>query len=184
MDASEKQQLFEGILRSNLGMFTHAAFGIIRPGDQIAWNWHIQAIAWHLQEVAEGRIRRLVITVPPRSLKSICASVALPAWYLGHYPSRQIVCASYAESFATELHNQCRRVVQSDLFRRAFPGFALSREKNTDTEFKTHMGGGRLATSVDGVLTGRGAEIIIIDDPLKPSDAASKPARDRNAALA
>ena len=179
MDPIEKRQLFESVLRADLAMFTHAAFGIIRPGDQIAWNWHIQAIAWRLQQVAEGSIRRLVITVPPRSLKSICASVALPAWYLGHYPSRQVVCASYGEKLAIELHNQCRRVVQSDMLRGAFPGFALSREKNTDTEFKTHMGGGRLATSVDGVLTGRGAEIIIIDDPLKPADAASKPARDR-----
>ncbi|MDB5595816.1 MAG: terminase [Hyphomicrobiales bacterium] len=179
MDAKTKQQFFKALLREDLGMFTHEAYGIIRPGDKLAWNWHIQALTWHLQEVAEGRIRRLVITVPPRSLKSICASVALPAWFLGHYPSRQVVCASYAESLAVELHNQSRRLVQSDLYRSIFPGFSLSGEKNTDTEFKTTKGGGRLATSVDGVLTGRGAEIIIIDDPLKPADAMSKAVRDR-----
>jgi predicted phage terminase large subunit-like protein len=171
--------VLNAILRQDLGAFTHKAFATIRPGDPFKWNWHIQSIAWHLQQVADGRIRRLIITVPPRNLKSICASVALPAWFLGRDPSRRVICASYAQELSTELHNLCRGVMQASWYRELYPRTRLSPAKNTESEFKTTQGGGRLATSVEGVLTGRGANLIIIDDPMKPLDAMSETARAR-----
>ena len=60
-------------------------------------NWHLDAVTYKLAQVAKGYIRRLIITLPPRSLKSLCASVALPAWFLGHYPWERVVVVSYSD---------------------------------------------------------------------------------------
>ena len=129
-------------------------------------------------EVMRGITRRLIITVPPRSLKSICASVALPAFALGHDPSRRIVCVSYSEGLARKHANDCRALMRSDLYRRIFPATRISPAKDTETEVMTTARGSRLATSVGGTLTGRGGNLLIIDDPLKPQDAHSESARE------
>jgi predicted phage terminase large subunit-like protein len=126
-----------------------------------------------------GDTQRLIITMPPRYLKSICASVAFPAWVLGHDPTQQIICVSYAQDLATKHGNDCRAVMTSDWYGRVFPGTEIDPSKNTETEFITTARGLRLATSVGGVLTGRGGNIIIVDDPIKPSDGMSEAARAR-----
>ncbi|CAH2403148.1 hypothetical protein MES5069_360179 [Mesorhizobium escarrei] len=74
------RELLSALLRSNLASFIQMVFQTLNPGTAYLGNWHIQAIAWHLQQVLDGRILRLVITMPPRSLKSISASVAFPAF--------------------------------------------------------------------------------------------------------
>jgi hypothetical protein len=102
------EHVLAALLRQDLASFTHKSFATVRPGDPFKPNWHIDAIAWHLQGVAEGRIKRLIVTVPPRNLKSICASVALPAWFLGHDPTRRVVCASLAKGSSSAWHNMCR----------------------------------------------------------------------------
>jgi predicted phage terminase large subunit-like protein len=135
-------------------------------------------MAYELSEVMLGRTRRLIITVPPRSLKSICASVALPAFALGRDPSRRIICVSYAEGLARKHANDCRALMRSDLYRRIFPATRISSAKDTETEVLTTARGSRLATSVGGTLTGRGGNLLIIDDPLKPQDAHSESARE------
>jgi hypothetical protein len=127
--------------------------------------------------VREGCIRRLLISVPPRHLRSLLASVAFPAWCLGHDPSAQIVCASYAQDVADKLSRDCRRIVTSDRYQRVFPT-RLSPRHQAVPEFETTAQGCRIATSVGGVLTGRGADIII-DDPLKPEEALSQAQRGR-----
>ena len=78
------------------------------PGTKYLPNWHLEAMAWRLQCVLDGDIKRLLITMPPRSLKSIFASVALPAFALGHDPSKRIVCVSYAEDLAAKHARDCR----------------------------------------------------------------------------
>jgi predicted phage terminase large subunit-like protein len=135
-------------------------------------------MAYELSEVMRGITRRLIITVPPRSLKSICASVALPAFALGHDPSRRIICVSYSEGLARKHANDCRALMRSDLYRRIFPAARISPAKDTETEVMTTARGSRLATSVGGTLTGRGGNLLIIDDPLKPQDAHSESARE------
>ena len=165
------------ILRSDLTAFIHKVFHTVSPGDVYRDNWHIDAIVWQLLKCNDGEVRRLLITQPPRSLKSICTSVALVAWMLGHDPSKQFVAVSYSDKLATDLANQFRLVVESDWYRALFP--RVRAIKNTELEFGTTAGGGRIATSIGGTLTGRGADIIIIDDPLKAEDAMSKPARDK-----
>ncbi len=126
--------------------------------------------------VRDGSIRRLVVNLPPRHLKSLLASVAFPAWCLGHDPSAEILCVSYAQDLADKLSRDCRQILASDWYRGIFPT-RLSPQRAAMPEFDTTAQGCRLATSVGGVLTGRGADIVIIDDPLKPEEALSQAQR-------
>ena len=170
--------LVAAIIGSDLYAFIRASFPIVSGGRQFLPNWHVEAMSYELSEVMRGRSRRLIITVPPRSLKSICASVALPAFALGHDPSRRIICVSYSEGLARKHANDCRALMRSDLYRRIFPAARISPAKDTETEVMTTARGSRLATSVGGTLTGRGGNLLIIDDPLKPQDAHSESARE------
>ncbi|NIJ60254.1 putative phage terminase large subunit-like protein [Pseudochelatococcus lubricantis] len=158
--------------------FVERCFVTLTPAVAFQDNWHLHAIAHHLDLVRQGKIRRLIINLPPRSLKSIMASVAFPAFVLGHDPARRIICVSYAADLAAKHANDFRAVVEAPWYRRVFPGFALSRLKNTEAEVTTTRHGVRLATSVGGTLTGRGGNLIIIDDPIKPADALSEVRRE------
>jgi predicted phage terminase large subunit-like protein len=169
------QRTLAAVLRSDLAAFVHKVFETVSPGDVYQHNWHIEAIAYELGQCLGGYNRRLLITQPPRSLKSICASVALVAWALGHNPASRFICVSYSHELAGELARQFRLVVDSDWYRRVFPRMRLV--KDTGTECVTSDGGGRITTSIGGTLTGRGADVIIIDDPLKAEEALSETAR-------
>ena len=165
-------------LRRDLSSFYRRCFATVSPADRYRHNWHVDAMAHALAGVL-GESRNLIITVPPRSGKSLLASVAFPAWLLGRNPSARVICASYAEKLAVDFSNQCRAVMSSDWYRETFPGTGLDPRKNTETEFRTTGHGFRMATSVEGTLTGRGGDIVIIDDPMKPSDAESDAMRVR-----
>ena len=134
-------------------------------------------MAHKVSQVASGEVKRLIITMPPRNLKSIIASVALPAWYLGHNPSERVVAVSYSDALAKTHANDFRRVVTDPIYQAVFPKMRLARE--TDSEIHTTLRGRRYATSIGGTLTGRGGSLFIIDDPLKPGDADSEATRQR-----
>ena len=121
--------------------------------------------------------RQLIINMPPRSLKSIVASVAFPAFALGHDPSLRIICVSYSGDLAKKLSNDFRAIIELSWYQRIFPGTQIGEYKNSESEIELTARGSRLATSVGGTLTGRGGNIIIIDDPLKPDDALSEAKR-------
>jgi predicted phage terminase large subunit-like protein len=165
------------LLRNDFFTFIDGSFRELNPGVDFLPNWHIEAIAAELDRCLQGETKRLIICVPPRSLKSHCASVAFPAWLLGHKPSAQIICASYGQDLADKLALDCRSLMNSDWYRRAF-ATRLSTQRQAVSEFMTEAQGFRLATSVGGVLTGRGGDFIIIDDPLKPEEAVSDARRD------
>ena len=171
------QAALAALLRTRLGFFIRKVFATVSPGDTYLHNWHIEAIEHQLMMIHQRTNRRLLITQPPRSLKSICVSVAYVAWLLGHDPSRRIIVASYSGNFASELHRQFRMVVNSAWYQALFPGTHWERE--TDSEMITSEGGSRFATSVGGTLTGRGADLIIIDDPLNAAEAQSEASRKR-----
>ena len=168
-----KRQLLHRRLQSDLKTFIHRTFQTVAPQQVYRPNWHIDAMSYHLQQCAVGKIKRLLITLPPRNLKSICASVAFPAWLLGQDPSQRIICASYSEGLASQFSLDCRRVVKSDWYARVFPHTRINPEKNTELNFQTTRQGYRYATSVSGTLTGIGGNLIILDDLLKPDDALS-----------
>ncbi len=170
---------FQEIMRRHLPSFIQKCFYSLAPSASYLSNWHIEALAYHLELVRIGKIRRLIVNMPPRSLKSIICSVAFPAYLLGHDPTKRVICVSYGSELATKHANDCRAILAADWFRRTFPATRVSRTKNTEFEVLTTRNGYRLATSIDGTLTGRGGDIIIIDDPLKPSDALSDSKRER-----
>jgi predicted phage terminase large subunit-like protein len=164
------------LLRQDLMTFTERCFHQLNPQGGYLHNWHLDLLAHVLERCRRGEIRRLIINVPPRSLKSMLASVALPAFWLGHNPSAQILCASYGQALADKLSADCRQVMSSEWYQALFPT-RLSKARNAVQEFTTTANGSRMATSVGGVVTGRGAELIIIDDPLKPDEALSESQR-------
>ncbi len=148
-------------------------FHILMPNKPLLMNWHIEAIAYALEKVWRGESRRLIINLPPRYLKSSITSVAFPAFLLGNDPTKRVIVISYGGDLAVKLANDCRAIINSPRYKSVFPGLQISRLKNTESEIVTTRGGFRLATSIDGSVTGRGGDVIIIDDPLKPSDASS-----------
>src|ERR1700757_1834583 len=165
-------RLYKEILRLDLGYFAERCFCELNPQAAFLPNWHIEVIAAKLTAVREGKIRRLIINLPPRHLKSLLASTAFPAWCLGHDPSAQILCVSYAQELADKLARDCRSVMTSPWYRRIFRT-RLGPHRQAGQEVIPTRQGYRLATSTGGVLTGRGADIILIDDPLKPDEALS-----------
>ena len=172
MSRTERAEL-NAMLRTDFYSFLRRCFLTLNPGSRFQQNWHLEALAYHLEQVRRGETRRLMVNLPPRHLKSLTVSVALPAFLLGHDPTLRVIVASYGAELAVKLANDFRTILNSPWYKAIFPGTRISRMKNTETEVVTTRGGFRLATSVDGTLTGRGGDIIIIDDPLKPSDALS-----------
>src|SRR6202162_2532315 len=90
----------EALLRTDFRPFVEQVFATLAPGQTYVRTWHVEAIARQLERVHRGEIKRLIINMPPRSLKSIAASVAFPAFVLGHDPSRRIICVSYSGDLA------------------------------------------------------------------------------------
>jgi hypothetical protein len=147
---------YEFILRRDFTSFVERGFYEINPQTRFRCAPHIEMIATKLEACRRGEVNRQIITLPPRSLKSHCVSVAFPAWYLGHHPSAQIICASYGQELAEKFARDCRTIMTSDRYQRLFPTRLANRQAVAD--FTTTAGGGRMATSVGGVLTGRGAD--------------------------
>src|SRR5437899_7922856 len=172
------RDLANAIYRTNFGAFTYRAFEAINPGQRLIDNWHIDAICYHLQRMVNGEERkRLVINLPPRTLKSFIVSVALPAWLLGRAPSTRIICASYSDELAAKFSRDCRALLETPFYKSVFSGTRLNPKKASEAEFETTKRGSRLATSVGGTLTGRGGGVLIVDDPIQANDAESEVAR-------
>ena len=111
---------YAALLRDDLASYAVWCFRELNPRAPLAMNWHVEVMAGKLAAVREGPIRRLMVCVPPRHLKSHLASTSFPAWCLGHDPSAQIVCASYAQDLADKLSRDCQRIVTSDRYQRLF----------------------------------------------------------------
>ena len=91
--------------------FLQRAFHELNPQAEFHPNWHIEHIAGKLEARRQGKIKRLIINVPPRSLKSLAGSIALPAWWLGHDPTAQIIAVSYAQDLSDKLARDCRTIM-------------------------------------------------------------------------
>jgi predicted phage terminase large subunit-like protein len=172
--SKEEVQTF---LRTDFVAFVQRAFHELNPETAYLHNWHIEVIAEAIEQCRMDKLRRLIINVPPRSLKSHMTSVSFVAWLLGHNPAAQVICVSYSQNLADKLAADCRSVVASPWYASLFPAMRLAMRRPAVNDFTTTERGCRLATSVGGVLTGRGADYIIIDDPLKPDEALSETQR-------
>lgn len=157
--------------RGDFSQFIAQCFSSVNPGIEYLPGWHIDAMAEYLEAARTGDIRRLIINVPPRSLKSLCVSVAWPAWLLGHAPNSRVMAASYAASLSIKHSLDCRLILQSPWYRQLFPKTVLARGQNERHKFVTDRRGWRIATSIGGAVTGEGGNYLIVDDPLSATQA-------------
>ncbi len=129
---------------------------------------HHRLIADKLMAVERGEIRRLMLFVPPRHGKSLLASTFFPAWFLGRNPSRFVIATSYAQELAEDFGREVRNQLTDDLHRRVFPACAGARtDSKSARRFHTGAGGVYFAVGIGGPITGRGAHVLLIDDPIK-----------------
>ena len=174
---SSDQDFHDAILRRDFQMFLRRCLMTLNPGAPYVPNWHIDAIIHRLEQVRRGEIKRLIINLPPRSLKSILVSVAFPAFLLGHEPWHRIFAISYGGDLSSKHANDFRSIVEAPWYRRAFRNIRIAR--SLENEVHTSARGYRISTSVFGTLTGLGGDMFIIDDPQKPVDAQSEIQRNR-----
>jgi len=166
---------YASILRNDLTSFAIRAFYELNPEARFIFAPYVELIAAKLEACRRGATRRLIINIPPRSLKSHFASIVFPAWVLGHNPEAHIICASYGQDLAEKFARDCRQLMQSPSYRAIFA--TRLAERRAVHDFMTTRRGTRFATSVGGVVTGRGADFIMLDDPLKPDEALSETRR-------
>ena len=165
-------------MKRSLKEFTKNSWPIIEPSRDFYDNWHIDAISEHLQAVVHGDIKRLIINVPPRHMKSISVAVALPAWTWTVDPTRKFLFASYALTLSIRDSVKCRRLIDSPWYKQHFGNiYGLTTDQNQKQRFENDKTGIRIATSVDGALTGEGGDIIVIDDPHNVREAESNTVR-------
>ena len=155
-----KSRIVEAACRNDFLSFFQWCFDFLEPGSPLNMNWHHQAIAYHLELVRCGVIKRLIIAAPPRTLKSLMGSVAFPAYLLGRNPAARIIGISHSSDLQIKFSNDCRAVIDSQRYAKLFPRTQFS--KNTESEFYTTLGGYRYAKSAEGSLTGLGGGILIL----------------------
>ena len=165
------------LLATDQVAFTMQCFHTVDPAHEYIHNWHIECIVEHLAAMERGEIRRLIINMPPRSLKSITCTVAWPAWLLGQNPSAQIITASYGHDLSIKHSVDTRLIVEQPWYKAAFPNTQIARDQNEKKKFQTTKRGHRLATSVGGAILGEGADFLIMDDIVKADEALSDTVR-------
>lgn len=168
----------------SLSEFLRQGWKYVDPNPYIG-GWHLDAICEHLEAVADGQIKRLVVNVPPRTSKSSAVSVAFPAWVWAQKqkgylcgPQVQFLFASYAQSLSFRDSVKTRRLIESPWYQRHWNDrYSLTGDQNTKIRFDNNKGGYRIATSVGGSLTGEGGSIIVVDDVLNANEVASDAVR-------
>lgn len=138
-------------------------------------NWHHKLIMDALERVERGELRKLMIFVPPRHGKSEIASINFPAWYFGRNPKKNIIAASYNSDLAVGFGRKARNIVSSAEYRNLFSGVSLAEDSQAAGRWITNQGGEYTAVGIGGGTTGRGADILLIDDPVKDKQEAESP---------
>jgi predicted phage terminase large subunit-like protein len=146
--------------------YTKQAWPIIEGRVPFIDNWHIQAMCEHLEACFRREIKNLLLHVPPRTSKSSIISVLFNSWVWSHTPGEKLMYASYGSSLALDLAIKCRRLIESSWYQERWGHvYQLTKDQNTKSFFDNDQTGYRISTSVDGAATGRGASILICDDP-------------------
>lgn len=136
---------------------------------------HHEAIARALEGVEAGLLPRLILAVPPRHGKSQLASRMLPAWFLGRNPYQSVIVSTYNQEYADDFGREVRSLVRAPNFKEVFPGFSLRQGSAASDRIQTNEGGMGVFVGRGGAITGRGADLAIIDDPIKDADEAASP---------
>ncbi|WP_414463767.1 hypothetical protein [Hyphomicrobium sp. DY-1] len=158
--------------RADFMCFVDMTFRVLHPGSDLVYADYLQVLADLLMQVEEGKYRRVNINLPPRHMKSMMVSVFYVAWRLGRNPASKFIAISYGDDLAHDLSVMTRTLMQSEIYRRIFPETVL--DKKSEDHIRTTQKGGRYATAVGSDITGFGADLIIVDDPIQADDAGSE----------
>ncbi len=178
----QKQQLFDYLIKNDFRHFITAVFYHLNPQTVFEHSWHLDLLAYELMRTLDPktglnpapqlpRTNRLIINVPPRSLKSIVVNVAYRCFVLGHMPHERFLSASYSGTLSEKFNADCISVINSTWYQRIFPKTILVKENVA--KFTTTAQGHSIATSTGGTATGEGGDFLIADDILNPKQAAS-----------
>ena len=166
-------------VRRSLPLFINDAWEILEPSNPYLSNWHIDCMSEYLHAVNLGQIKRLIVNIPPRYMKSLQASVLWPTWSWIDHPSLRWLFASYSSGLSTKHSLDRRQVIQSPWYQERWGHiYQLSGDQNIKTEYMNTRRGHMLATSVGGTATGKGGDIIVVDDPHNPMQAESDALRE------
>lgn len=167
------------IARTDLHEYIRQAWHLVEPATPFLDNWHIGAIAEHLQAVSRGEIRNLLINIPPRHAKSLEVSVFWPTWEWINAPWLRWIFASYAQKLSTRDSLKCRRIIESNWYQQRWGAvYEITSDQNEKTRFENSRTGYRIATSVEGIATGEGGDRIVVDDPHNVLEAESDTVRE------
>ncbi len=143
------------------------AWDIMEPGTSLEWNWHLDAICEHLEAVSCGEIQDLVVTVPPRTLKTSVISIGWPAWEWTHTPTTKYLGGSHDGDLAIDIAVMSRRVLEHPWYRRRWGSeFEIVSDQNVKSYYRNNRGGTRRSMGVAGSPTGKGADVLLLDDPI------------------
>jgi len=163
-----KAEIIRLMYRTRFAQFAEAAFEAIHPGEALIRNWHIDVVVHALNTFMTGDTYRLVVNLPPRSLKSFMTSIAMPAFLMGRDHRRKILILAGTPDLATELRTKIARLMRSHRYRSIFPGIEFREDGRT----LLFADGGALSVLRYGeAIIGKGFDFIVIDDPQSPSQA-------------
>ena len=158
--------------------FASTCFLKLNPSAEFNPPWYVEAMCHELEKVLAGDNRRLMLNLPPRCLKTTVGTIAFACFYLGKNPDKDIILATYGDALSEPIMRNIREILNSDFYRHVFPEVVLNRQ--TTNEITTTRKGSIFATSVGGSMTGKGADLIIIDDPAKAQDSQSEARREND----
>lgn len=165
--------------RRDFYFFVREFWDTIIP-DNAVYNWHIQYLCGELQKMAERVKQRLpkeydlIINIPPGTTKSTICTIMFPVWCWTIDPSMRFITGSYSYDLSTDHAVKSRDIIRSDRFVSYFPDLFMKDDKDNKTAYENNYMGSRSSTSVGGTITGKHANLIVIDDPLNPKKAASE----------
>jgi predicted phage terminase large subunit-like protein len=164
---------------ASLYEFVRQAWSTVEPGVNFVESWHIRSICEHLEAISRGKLRHLLINIPPRHSKSTIVSVMWPVWEWIAAPQEKFLCASYSGVLSTRDNLKARRLVQSPWYQERWGSlFQLAGDQNAKQRFENDKTGYRIATSVGGTATGEGGSRLVLDDPHGAQDAQSDALRE------
>ena len=173
----DDKRILQAAMRSDFYTFVQKSFYEVDNSQTFIPAAYLEIMTDKLQQCAEGKIKRLIINIPPRKMKSLLTSIALPAWLLVRNPNERILWVSYSQELANKFSRDRKKLMNSDFYKETF-ATRLNPNKQTENLLETTKNGYCYATSVGGTLTGFGGTYIIIDDPIKADEALSQTIRE------
>lgn len=159
-------------MKQSLYEFVKGSWHIVEPNREFVTNWHIEVLCQHLQDIADGKVKRSIINIPPGTMKTLLVSVFFPCWLWARNPRTKILTASYSRDRAFDANMAGRKIIRSPWFQQYWP-LRLKADQDEKGRFDSVAGGWRIATSVEGEGTGLHPDFILIDDASTATDAQS-----------